>query len=151
METLKKRIIDTAIERQRQVIGDFRERVKDLMATDGNVNEGEYDNHQQFKSQRMTEVDLLNEELEIANREFAELLKMRGFPEHKHKCVAYGSVVKTDRKTFFVSAGIEDFYVDEIPLFGVSVNEPVYKSMKGKKVGESFTCGEHKYKILEIW
>ncbi len=149
---LKKRIVESAIKKQESIIGDFRQRVKDVLETEGNVNEEEYDNHQQsFKSESIAEVNLLNDELEFASKELDELRKMEGYGDRVHDCVEYGAVVKTDRKTFFVSASIEDFDSENMRVFGLSVHTPLYKAMKGKKAGQSFSCQGVHYNIEQIF
>lgn len=154
METInvRRKIIDAGIRRQESIVSDFLERIDGILATEGNVNEEEYDNHtQSFKAERIAEVNLLNDELQFATKELEELRKMEGFGEHKHDTVEYGSVVRTDKFTFFVSASLEEFSVDGMRLFGLSVNSPLYQAMKGKRVGDTFTHGDQAYVILEIF
>jgi hypothetical protein len=149
---LKSRIIQAARRKQEQIIADFRQRIKDATATDGNVNEEEYDNHQQsFKAGILAEVNLLNSELEFVNRELDEIRKIENFKETLHEQVEFGCVVRTDVRTFFVSASIEQFEVDGESMFGLSIHSPVYEAMKGKKVGDSFFYKNHTYLIREIF
>ncbi len=149
---IKKAIVDAGIRRQESIIEDFRERIKDILSNDGNVNEEEYDNHQQsFKAENISEANLLSEELQFANKELEELRKMEGFDRDDHQCVEYGSVVKTDKRTFFVSASLEEFAAAGLNLFGLSVHTPLYKSMKGKTKGEIFSHAGISYKIEEIF
>ena len=63
----------------------------------------------------------------------------------------YGTVVKTDKETFFISVGVERFYVDDFPVFGISVQSPIYKVMKGKRVGDRFSYKGLTYRIEEIF
>jgi hypothetical protein len=63
----------------------------------------------------------------------------------------YGTVVRTDKETFFISVGIEEFNVDGQPVFGISVQSPIYRVMKGKKVGEHFTYNGITCLIEEIF
>lgn len=149
---IKKAIVDAGIRRQESIIEDFRERIKDLLANDGNVNEEEYDNHQQsFKAESLSEANLLNEELHFASKELDELRRMEGFDREDHQCVEYGSVVKTDKKTFFVSASLEEFAAGGMNLFGLSVHAPLYKAMKGKAKGDVFSHAGVTYKIEEVF
>ncbi len=57
-----------------------------------------------------------------------------------------------DREGFanLVSASIEEFTVEGKSVFGLSVHSPLYKEMKGKKVGERFTYNTTTYLIKEI-
>jgi hypothetical protein len=150
MSKLKKMILDAAIRKQEGLISDFRDRVNDALATDGNVNEESYDNHQQtFHAQVLAEVNLLTDEVEFATHELMEMKKID--PDLAHGKVEYGSMVRTDWKSFFVSAGLEEFKADGERYFGISINSPVYQSMKGKKAGDSFTCRGTKYVIEAIY
>jgi vacuolar-type H+-ATPase subunit D/Vma8 len=149
---LKNRILQAAKFKQEQIISDFQQRIRDAMATEGNVNEEEYDNHQQsFKAGVLAEVNLLNNELEFVNRELDEIRKIENFKDTVHEQVEFGSVVRTDKGTFFVSTSIEEFEVDGDPVFGLSIDSPLYEIMKGKKVGESFAYKTYTYLIREIF
>ncbi len=149
---LKKGILEAGMKQHQAVIEDFRKRIKDMTANEGNVNEEEYDSHQQsFKAETTAEVSLLADQLQVANHELEELMRIQSYTDEIHDCVEYGTVVRTDKETFFVSAGIERFYVDQLPVFGLSVRSPIYKVMKGKKVGDSFSHAGIAYRIEEIF
>jgi len=150
MSLMKKMILEAGLRKQSQLIKDFKTRIKEAMANDGNVNEESYDNHQQvFEAQVLAEVNLLNDELEFANHELQEMKKIDS--DYKHEQVDYGSVVQTDQRTFFVSAGIEEFPVGDKSYFGVSVKSPIYQAMKGKKVGDLFSSHQKVYRIEAIY
>lgn len=147
---MKKKILEAGLRKQSQLISDFRTRVKDAMANDGNVNEESYDNYQQtFEAQVLAEVNLLNDELEFANQELQEMQKIDS--DYKHKNVDYGAVVQTDKRTFFVSASLEDFIADGKHFFGISINSPIYQAMRRKKVGERFRVSNNEYLIEAIY
>jgi vacuolar-type H+-ATPase subunit D/Vma8 len=149
---MKNRILQAAKRKQEQIISDFRQRIKDAMATEGNVNEEEYDNHHQsFKAGILAEVNLLNNELEFVNRELEQIMRIENFKDTVHEFVEFGSVVRTDRSTFFVSASIEEFEADGETVFGLSIDSPLYHVMKGKRVGESFSYRTYTYVITEIF
>lgn len=150
MNTIKKIIVDAGLQKQNNLISDFRTRIKDAMSTEGNVNEESYDNHQQtFQAEVLAEVNLLSEELEFANQELLEMKKIDC--DYRHKQVEYGAVVQTDQKTFFVSASLEEFTADGKPYFGISIKSPIYQAMKGKKVGDRFTSHKKTYLIEAIY
>lgn len=150
MSKIKRMILDAGLRKQQQLIDDFRIRIKDVMKTDGNINEESYDNHQQtFQAELLSEVSLLNDELEFANQELLEMKKIDS--DLKHKQVEYGAVVETDLQTFFVSASLEVFNAGDKSYFGVSINSPIYKSMRGKKVGDRFHTRKTDYVIKQIY
>jgi transcription elongation GreA/GreB family factor len=150
MDNMKRTIVEAGLRKQSEVINDFRTRIKDVMANDGNVNEESYDNHQQtFQAQVLAEVTLLNDELEFANHELLEMKKIDS--DYKHDVVDFGSVVETDQQAFFVSASIEDFTVGDKQFFGISVKSPIYSAMKGRKVGDQFSSHKKLYRIKAIY
>jgi hypothetical protein len=152
-EILRKKIIHESVARQELVISDFKQRIQDMMENEENVNEEEYDSHSQsFKEETTSEVTLLADELQLANHELEELQKIESYRDkHPHAEVEYGSVVRTDRGCFFVSASLEKFLVDGQPIIGVSVQSPIYREMRGKQVGETFSLNGIDYKIEEIF
>lgn len=144
---IKKMIVETAIRHQLGVIEDFRQRIATILANDGDANEEEYDIHQQsFQSEILAEVNLLNEEMSFAQHQLDELKHISFYTENPIK-VGFGSVVRTNRMNFFVSVSMEAFRVENLVLLGISVNSPLYKSMKGRKVGDSFSCDGVTYLI----
>ena len=152
MNNFKKRIIAAGIKKHQSVIDDFKQRIKELMKTDVSAGDEEYDS--QVQSQRaevLSEASLLADQLQFAGKELEELKRIESSPDGKFESAAFGTVVVTDRKTFFVSTGIEEFDVDGKSLFGLSVYSPLYRQMRGKRVGDKFTYGNTTYTIKEIF
>ncbi len=148
----KKKILDAGIKKHQSVIHDFRQRISEIMATDGNVNEEEYDsNIQSQKSENVEQASLLSDQLQFANIELDQLRKIESAIDRIHSEVEFGSVVITDTIAFFVSASIEQFAIEGKPIFGLSVRSPLFASMKGKKEGETFHYGTTTYRIKEIF
>jgi transcription elongation GreA/GreB family factor len=147
----KAEVLKAGIKQQQRLIDDFRKRVNDIMTSEANEGD-EYDAHQQsFRSETMAEVGLLSDQLQYAAHELDELKHIRNYEHERHPVVEYGTVVKTDRDTFFISVGVERFYVDDLPVFGISVQSPIYRVMKGKKVGDWFSDSGITYQIEEIF
>jgi hypothetical protein len=148
---LKSKILAAGIAQQRKVMEDFRKRINEIMASEASESE-EYDAHQQsFRSETMAEVSLLSDQLNLVNHELDQLMHIQPYYEEDHLCAEYGTVVKTDKETFFISSGIERFYAEETPVFGLSVHSPLYKVMKGKKVGDAFSYAGITHRIEEIF
>jgi len=151
MKHFKNEILEAGIAKHVMVIHDFKQRIKDMMSTDGTVNEEEYDSHTQaHKAETVAEVSLLSDQLQFANHELDELQRLHFYIDHVHATVEFGTLVTTDKRNFFVSSSIEQFTVKGKSIFGLSVHSPLYKEMKGKKVGEKFTYNETTYLIKEI-
>ncbi len=148
----KHEILEAAIRQHETVIHDFQDGIKQRLQNEGKINEEEYDQQTQaFNAETNDEVDHLSRQLEFANRELEELRKMRLTIDEPHSAIQWGSVVKTDRETFFVSASIERFHVGEKPYFGLSIHTPLFLQMRGKKAGESFSYGKTTYSILDVF
>ncbi|MCI0752072.1 MAG: hypothetical protein L0Y35_09560 [Flammeovirgaceae bacterium] len=148
----KKQILAAAKKQHESVIHDLRQRIQDMLATGGDVNEQEYDSQQQaIQSETTTQVNLLAEQLEFANRELEQLNKIESSLHLPHNQVRLGSVVITDRENFFVSVSVEKFEVKGEPYFGLSIHSPLFKEMENKKAGESFSYKNLKYSIKEIY
>lgn len=148
----KRMVLEAAIGQHESVIADFREGIRQMMATEGSVTEQSYDlQAQAMNAETSADVDRLAGQLAFANRELEQLIRMRPEMETVHASVQRGSVVVTDRETFFVSASIERFHVADRPLFGLSTESPLYQKMKGLKSGETFAYGKTAYQILDVY
>jgi len=148
----KREILEAAIRQHETVIQDFQEGIRQRMMNEGKINEQEYDiQTQAFNAETTDEVEHLSRQLNFANRELEELRKMRMDIDVQHTNIQRGSVVKTDRETFFVSASIERFFVKDEPFFGLSTLTPLFQQMKGKEVGETFSFGKTTYSILDVF
>ena len=149
---LKRQIVDAGVRKQESIVNDFRQRVADVMATDGNVNEEEYDSQvQAYKSQGVAEVNMLNHELRFVEEELKELKRIVCTPERRPTSVQFSAVVETDQRTFFVAVSLEEFRAAHQTIFGVSVNSPIYKAMKGLRRGDSFAHAGVTYRIKDIF
>lgn len=152
IRTDKRTILEAAIQQHESVIADFREGIRQMMATDGDVSEQAYDlQTQAMTAETSADVDRLAGQLSFANRELEQLIRMRQDIEEIHPAVQRGSVVVTDRETFFVSASIERFHVDDQSLFGLSTESPLYQKMKGLKAGDTFAYGKTAYQVLDVY
>lgn len=150
MTNAKNDILKAGLEKQQAIIADFRHRISDVMDSEGSSKKEEYDNfHQTFTSETLAEVNILNNEIEFAAHELEEMRRINC--NHPHDKVEYGAVVKTDRRTFFVSASLEDFNVGGDHYFGISVHSPIYCAMKGKKAGDRFKTRDVQYVIEEVY
>ena len=148
----REKTIRAGTQKLMSVISDSKQRISEMMANDGTLYEEEYDNHHQFfKSEALAEVNLLNDQLCFNNGELDQLRQLNHYVENKPSVVEYGRIVKTDLELFFVFAGIEDFLVDGVSVFGLSINTPLYQAMKGRRTGDTFTYGGFRYRILDIF
>jgi len=147
----KKAVLEKARVRQQEIIADFRTRINDLLGSEVNRNEGQFDHNQQSLDESGTEVvDRLATQLNLAEEEYDRLNLMR-VENRTHDHVALGSIVKTDKRIFYPSVSIERFETDGQTLYGISEKAPLYQAMKGKRAGETFRYRDEEYKILDVF
>lgn len=149
---LKKKMLDASIKKHQAVIDDFQQNIKDLIASEGNINEEEYDlSQQEFNTEVMLQVNRIADQLKFANEEMVTLYDMMPTIGTIHNSVQLGSTVVTDKDIFFVSASIERFEVDGMKAFGLSTESPLFNVMKGLTKGSRFSYGKDTYEIKDIF
>lgn len=149
---LKRKILAEGIKKHQTVIDDFRRSIKDMLASEGIVNEADMDLTQQsFNTELVQKANNLADQLAFANEEMKQLYDMLPTIEYIHNTVQPGAVVVTDKDIFFVSVSIERFYADGTDIFGLSAETPLYQEMKGKKKGDLVTYKDRTYQILDVF
>ena len=138
---LKRKTLAEAIRKHQSVLDDFRAGITTLLDQEPVVNEDEVDYGDQSKTSEaiITQVNPLGDQLEFANNEMKLLRNLQLHQDDQHDRVELGSIVVTDKRTFFVSASIEEFDVDGKSVFGLSTKTPLYRSME-VKAGWRFLC-----------
>ena len=149
---LKKKMLDSSIKKHQTVIDDFQTNIKDLLASEGNINEEEFDlSQQEFNAETLQQVNRIADQLKFANDEMVTLYNMLPTIGTIHQDIQIGAAVVTDKDIFFVSASIERFEVDGLRVFGLSTESPLFKVMEGKRSGNTFTYGKEKYVIKDVF
>ncbi len=64
--------------------------------------------------------------------------------------VRLGSLVTTNRGTFFISIGFGRFEKGDTLFYFVSSQSPLAASMIGKRAGDVFIFNNHEYRIVEV-
>jgi hypothetical protein len=146
----KIRVLAAARARQQELIDDFRKRINDMRQSEMTVHEDEFDDEDRSYTAAASDlVNSLSKELEFLLEEMAFLNRMKA--DELHDAVTIGSVVRTNKRTFFPSVSIEEFKVNGDQLFGISTKAPLYMEMVGKKAGETFRFNDHEYTVLELF
>jgi transcription elongation GreA/GreB family factor len=140
---LKKQILEEGIKQHQSVIDDFAQSIKELLAANGNG--------QPATEEAVQRANQIADQLEFAREEMLTLQDMQRNIETIHSQVQLGSVVVTDKDTFFVSVSIERFYVGDLKVFGLSTKTPLYRAMEGKKKGDTFSYGGIQYRIEDVF
>jgi hypothetical protein len=148
---LKKKVLDAAIKKHQAVVDDFRLSIREMLASQGIVNEDEMDLSQQAYTEMFQKSIQIGDRLAFANEKLKLLFDMTSTIGTIHNNVQLGSVVVTDRDIFFVSASTEVFEVDGLKIFGLSIESPLFKSMEGKKKGDRFGHNYGEYRMFDTF
>jgi hypothetical protein len=146
----KKEILQQAKNKHQLVINDLQDEI-------AHIKESESENAGQTDLEELSQDVAANTRRETIAREldFAQdelqLLNRLVIQEPLHDEVTLGSVIVTDKRTFYVSASIEEFKADGKDIFGISTKAPIYEVMKGLKKGDSFSMRNQDYHIKDLF
>lgn len=147
----KSQVLEKAKERQQEIIEDFKTSINELESSGMPINEDQYDSDQQSLDASNNEmINKLITQLNFVKEEMNVLNNMQ-IGEDLNNSVVLGSVVKTDKLTFYPSVSIEKFDVNGEELFGISSKAPLFKAMLNKKVGDEFGFNDQFYKIEDVF
>lgn len=149
---LKKRILETCIEKQQALIDDFKQRIASILETPGLGNEEKYDNNDIAQlEQSSEEVTMLNDALALANEEMSFLRYLLSTEGQLHKLVGPGAIVVTDKGALYISVSVEQIEVDGEKFFAISTKSPLYLTMKGLTKGSLVQHNGAVYRIIDIF
>lgn len=147
----KKQILKSGIEKQQSIINDFKTHIQEMKDSARNINESQYDAQQASQNDETNErIDNMTGQLQFVEEEM-DLLHRLNIDAPLHDTVHMGSVVETDKRTFFVSVSLEEFEVKSEKVFGLSTKAPLYGEMRGKGKGDTFEFNGTKYEIKDIY
>lgn len=70
---------------------------------------------------------------------------------HYSETIDFGSVVETSENYYYISVAVGKIVLDEgSTVFAISTEAPIYKEMKGKKAGETFSFNGKEHKIIKV-
>jgi len=148
----KKEILNQAKRKHQSVIDDLRGEINAIRESESDNNaDGQADLEEMSQdvmadSRRETiarELDFAQDELNLLNRLVIQ--------EPLHDEVTLGSVVETNKHSFYVSASIEEFEANGKQFFGISTKAPIYEVMKGLKKGDKFEMRNQHYTIKDVY
>ena len=93
-------------------------------------------------------VHLLRNQLQ---KTLLEIDKLARIDFSKKDKVGTGAVVKTEKFMFFIGVAISPFTFEENQIVGVSIEAPIYHSIRDKKVGDTFQFAGIQDKIIAIY
>ncbi len=95
------------------------------------------------------ELDRLNRQLNNANVQMNMLSQID--PTIKCTSAQMGAIIKTTRKTLYLSIGLGKILLDKKPVFAISSISPIGKNIMGKEVGDKATFAGKNETITEIY
>jgi transcription elongation GreA/GreB family factor len=93
--------------------------------------------------------DMNARQLEEAQRDLAFVNSIN--PDSIFTSVQTGSIVLTEKNSFFISIGLGSTTADNQNFVLLSAASPVAKMMEGKKAGEEFSFNRTMIKILDVF
>jgi hypothetical protein len=145
---IKEKVKDTLFTIQNQIIIDLKERLlvnAEMVDIDENDTLDPEDYSHQNESTEMSH--LLEIQLQKAEHELERLSHIDFSNKVK---IEIGSIVKTEQFSFVVSIATTPFQVDNEQFVGISIDAPIYASMKDKVNDDEFAYGNNHYKIISI-
>ena len=106
------------------------------------------DKHETGRAMMHLEQEKLHKQLAEAESMVADLQRID--PSNQQNTVQLGTLVYTDRTTFYMAAGLGKVTYENKDYFVVSVQAPIAKLMMGKRLGERFSLNGTEYVITGI-
>lgn len=101
------------------------------------------------KSEILNEIEKYTKYLE--NTENLKTQLKRIDISQEHQLVGNGSLVETENNFFFIAAALGKLDLnDGKNYYSISVEAPIYQSLKEKKAGDSFEFNTMKYKVVSV-
>lgn len=107
------------------------------------------DKHETSRAITQLEQEKLGKQQETIRQSLAILSRID--PHKINETVQLGSLVQTEKMTFFVSIGIGKLHIQDHPeLFCISSMSPLAQQLLGKKKGDSVHINQSTYTILSV-
>ena len=147
----KKAVLRKAKEKVKETIAHFKEEIAQIKESEMITNQGQFDDTEQSQNEASHEV--MNSLALQVNMALDQLRTLESIldPEALLESVSFGAIVKTDKRIFFISVGIESFQIEGQTVFGISTEAPIYGAMKGKRKGERFSYRDVQYLIEAVF
>ena len=136
------------IKSQEEIIHDLREKIA---SSNGMVDIDETDTIDPEDLSHQTESGEMKQLFEKKLfRAEVELNQLKNLNVDQKSLVEAGAFVATEKFHFFVGHATMPFDFEGKHIIGISVDSPIFPTMKGKGNGDSFSHAGNDYKILEI-
>lgn len=65
--------------------------------------------------------------------------------------IKFGSIVETNKQTYFIAAALGEIKLDDGgTVYVISTEAPIFEQLKGKKAGDTFKLNNEEVKILKV-
>ncbi len=137
------------MDRQSELINNFSGEIEEMEENMYNRDNTPSQTDRNEAAEQLTMLNEMKKELDFLKYEMQIL---RGIDIEKERNeVEMGSVVVTDKRTFFVCVSIEEVEAEGKKVFGLSTEAPIFAAMRGKTKGETFDMNGIKYDILDVY
>ncbi|WP_340075411.1 hypothetical protein [Leptobacterium sp. I13] len=128
---------------------DELENIRDSYKHGADLDEEDTRDPEDFSHQDEWTTASINLQLRI-ERAHEEMRLIEKFPVTPLNEVTFGAVVCTENLNFVIGTVMPVFDFDNKKFVGISENAPIYKSLKGKHIGDVFKFGDYSYTIKTI-
>lgn len=135
-------VIKQRIENAKQALSEIQE------ATENETKSSAGDKYETSREMMQQETDRSMQMLNEAKKQLVVLNSISG--NGSHEIADTGSLVKTDKGSFYLSVSAGTLNLGSDKYFAVSVQSPVGVKLKGKKPGEHFELNGARYEVLDI-
>jgi transcription elongation GreA/GreB family factor len=140
------KICTEKVENRYQKIKQVLEDIKEALLEESKSTAG--DKHETGRA--MLDIDRENTSKQLQEIEVLMALLKKIDITTKSDYVRLGSLVKTDKATYFISLSIGSVDVNKKPYLCVALNSPMGQVLLGKKKGDTFSFNNVDYQILAV-
>ena len=148
MDNLKSKLLEICFNNQNRIADIAKTEMDDAqkMASDYGCARDKYD---VFRAQLLAKKDMFANQYQKAIDEIS-ILKRIDISEVK-STAEFGAVVITQTHNLFISISIGKIEIEGKDFFAISSQVPLFKSLKGLKIGDTFTFNGNSNKIIEVF
>jgi len=149
-EQLKQKLLAECIKMQKAVVENAKRTMTDFQISAVEGDDGNEEKlYNSYREEMQNQRDMFARHYELALEELGLLNKVLLSTEYKE--ASFGTVVRTEDQSFFISISLGAVQVDGKTYFAISPVKPIFKAFTGKKAGEFFNFREKQVKILEVF
>lgn len=79
-----------------------------------------------------------------------ELTLLQNLKDNVSTKIEIGSLVRTSLRHIYVATGAGLQIIDELPVFCISAQSPLYRALEGRTMGETFIFRSQEEEVIEI-